>query len=486
MATLGAPGMAGGDSMIDRRDIMDRSGELSLRAEIVEKDYVLGWLLAGITQHEEIGASWVFKGGTCLKKVHFETYRFSEDLDFTLTDEEHLNEDYLRRVFGEISEWIYAESGIEIPREQIRFDCYQNKRGGDSAQGRIYYRGPLQPRGSLPSIKLDLTTDEVVVLEPSTQRISHAYGDEPREGFWVRCYPFAEVFAEKVRALGERGRPRDLYDVINLYRRDEARSVIGSIRETLAEKCEFKGISIPSAASVEGYHAELEADWAHMLGHQLPSLPRFEDFWAELKNFFAWLGGTVEVAEEPQYKLGQGEEVIRVAQGGYGGLGLGSSARLLETIRFAAANHLCVDLDYRDEGGRRSTRRIEPYSLRRTSDGNVILHAERADGRGHRAYRLDRMLAAAVADQTFRPRFRVELTPLGAQAISDTERQSTWSSRKTAARRARATGVRYVYQCSNCGKKFTHQRQNPRLREHKDKGGYPCGGRSGYLVNTRY
>jgi len=30
--------------------------------------------------------SWAFKGGTCLKKCYFETYRFSEDLDFTLTE----------------------------------------------------------------------------------------------------------------------------------------------------------------------------------------------------------------------------------------------------------------------------------------------------------------------------------------------------------------------------------------------------------------
>jgi predicted nucleotidyltransferase component of viral defense system/DNA-directed RNA polymerase subunit RPC12/RpoP len=472
--------------MIDRRDIMDRAGELSLRPDVVEKDYVLGWLLAGIAQHEQIGESWVFKGGTCLKKVHFETYRFSEDLDFTLTKGAQLNADYLLRVFGEVAEWIYSETGIEIPREQIRFECYENKRGGMSAEGRIYYRGPLQPRGSLPRIKLDLTTDEVLVLEPATQRISHAYPDEPPRGIWVRCYPFAEVFAEKVRALGERGRPRDLYDVINLFRREEARGLLGSIRETLEAKCAFKGIELPSAESVEQYREELIADWSQMLAHQLPSLPRFEDFWSELESFFAWLGGTAEVVEEPQFGLGHGEEVIRVAQGGYSGLGLAPAARMLETIRFAAANHLCVDLDYRGEDGKRSTRRIEPYSLRRTSDGNVILHAERSDGRGHRAYRVDRMLGAAVADQAFRPRFRVELTPLGIQAIPETEGRSSGPRRIPVARRTRSTGIRYVYRCSYCGKKFTHERQNPRLRKHKDKHGYPCGGRSGYLVETRY
>ena len=471
--------------MIDRREIMERAGELSLQAQVAEKDYVLGWVLAGIAQHAEIGDSWVFKGGTCLKKVHFETYRFSEDLDFTLTNERHLDEDFLLRVFGEIAAWINAETGIDIPAERMRFECYRNNRGGLSAEGRIYYRGPLQPRGSLPGIKLDLTIDELVVLEPATQRISHPYSDEPREGIWVRCYPFAEVFAEKVRALGERGRPRDLYDVINLYRRDEARGLVGSIRDILTAKCGFKDIQIPSRESVEAYRAELEADWSHMLAHQLPALPPFGVFWAELGQFFGWLNSVTEIPVQPQYALSRGEEVIRVAPGGLGAMGL-AAARPLETIRFSAANHLCIDLDYRDEHGNRSTRRIEPYSLRRTSDGNVVLHAERADGRGHRSYRVDRIVGAAVADETFRPRFRVELTPLGAQAIPQGKRRSA-SPRRTSGRRStRATGSRYVYECGYCGKSFTHERQNSRLRRHKDKNGYPCSGRTGYFIEVRY
>jgi len=49
-------------------------------------------MLAGIYAHEELAESWIFKGGTCLKKCFFETYRFSEDLDFTLRDEAQLDE----------------------------------------------------------------------------------------------------------------------------------------------------------------------------------------------------------------------------------------------------------------------------------------------------------------------------------------------------------------------------------------------------------
>jgi predicted nucleotidyltransferase component of viral defense system len=82
--------------MIDRREILEAASAFSLLPNIVEKDYVLGWMLAGINAHDELRESWVFKGGTCLKKCYFETYRFSEDLDFTLRNEEHLDEEFLR------------------------------------------------------------------------------------------------------------------------------------------------------------------------------------------------------------------------------------------------------------------------------------------------------------------------------------------------------------------------------------------------------
>lgn len=39
-----------------------------------------------------LAKSWIFKGGTCLKKCFFETYRFFEDLDFTLRNEALLDE----------------------------------------------------------------------------------------------------------------------------------------------------------------------------------------------------------------------------------------------------------------------------------------------------------------------------------------------------------------------------------------------------------
>jgi predicted nucleotidyltransferase component of viral defense system len=89
--------------MIDRAEILAASTDLGLEPRVVEKDYVLGWLLAGIYAHEALAPAWVFKGGTCLKKCFFETYRFSEDLDFTLTEEAHLEERFLRGAFADVA-----------------------------------------------------------------------------------------------------------------------------------------------------------------------------------------------------------------------------------------------------------------------------------------------------------------------------------------------------------------------------------------------
>jgi predicted DNA-binding transcriptional regulator YafY len=84
----------------------------------------------------------------------------------------------------------------------------------------------------------------------------------------------------------------------------------------------------------------------------------------------------------------------------------------LEVIRFAAANHLCVDLTY--DG---SVRRIEPYSLRQTAEGNFVLHSLRSDSGEHRSYRVDRILDALVTGQSFSPRYLVELSPGAPLAI---------------------------------------------------------------------
>lgn len=153
-----------------------------------------------------------------------------------------------------------------------------------SVQGRVGYRGPMLRGGDPARVKLDLTDDEVLVLEPVQREVHHPYSDRPPEAISALCYSFEEVFAEKLRALAERERPRDLYDVIHLYRHSEVRPDREVLRSTLEKKCAFKGIAVPTATSLENgpERAERETEWANMLGHQLPQLPHFEQFWREI------------------------------------------------------------------------------------------------------------------------------------------------------------------------------------------------------------
>ncbi|MGO9445702.1 MAG: nucleotidyl transferase AbiEii/AbiGii toxin family protein [Thiobacillaceae bacterium] len=472
--------------MIDRQEVMDFSREFGLASNVIEKDYVLGWMLAGIAAHPEIGQSWVFKGGTCLKKCFFETYRFSEDLDFTLTNPEHLAEPFLLATFNQISEWIYDQAGIEVPAEAIRFEVYLNPRGKASAEGRLGYRGPMQRRGDAPRIKLDLTDDELLVLEPAIREVHHPYSDRPADGIHVRCYSFEEVFAEKIRALAERERPRDLYDVIHLFRHDELRPDRLLVFSTLEQKCAFKGIAVPTMQTVDNQPArlELEAEWGNMLAHQLPVLPAFDQFWQELPGVFDWLHGVAEKIARPSLQVqtpgaGAVDETWRPPSMSYAW----HAPIPFEIIRFAAANRLCVDLTY--QGTRRL---IEPYSLRRTQDGNLLLYAVKHETGESRSYRVDRIQGAEATQVSFIPQYLIELTPSGViTAPPVSSRAATnFSSRVSRPRTVTPAGPRYVYECPYCGKKFTRHSRNSALKPHKDKGGYPCSGRTGYLVDTKY
>jgi predicted nucleotidyltransferase component of viral defense system len=485
--------------MISKQEIMSLAAELQLQAHVVEKDYALGWFLAGIAAHPVIGPRWVFKGGTCLKKCYFETYRFSEDLDFTLQDADHLDEQFLAEVFEEIGDWVYESCGLQLPPETRKFEVFTNPRGSQSAQGRVGYRGPLGRAGDPPRIKLDLATDEILVLTPVERPVHHPYTDLPPEGIQVLSYSFEEVFAEKMRALAERQRPRDLYDVVHLYRRQDLQPDRALVRSTLSRKCEFKGIPVPTYASLTDRpeRTSIEVEWEQMLAHQLPTCPPFNEFWQELPAVFDWLN---ELAVAPALSaISVGRTPIDVdwrlppmVQA------WGAEAGSLETIRFAAANRLCVRLDYTKESGERTEPLIEPYSVRRTSAGDLLLFGVKADTGESRSYRLDRIRSATVTRQAYRPRFEVELTasgPLLAPELARTQATPTaWDTDRPKARKSNATattrtrgarptfgfGMSYTFACGLCGKAFKRSTYDSTLNPHKNKQGWPCPGRVGY------
>jgi predicted nucleotidyltransferase component of viral defense system len=114
--------------VIPKQPILDLAARLGLQPTTVEKDYALRWLLIGVAQHDVL-SRWVFKGGTCLKKCFFETYRFSEDLDFTIPKDAQLSEDSIASWLGEIAAWVETTVGIRFPGNRVSVEKYANPRG---------------------------------------------------------------------------------------------------------------------------------------------------------------------------------------------------------------------------------------------------------------------------------------------------------------------------------------------------------------------
>ena len=84
--------------------------------DVIERDYVLAWLLTQIPTNSLLSQALAFKGGTALRRMHFGEYRFSEDLDFTLTKEVPLED--LFKALKEVFEVLTRVSGIRVTLDE--------------------------------------------------------------------------------------------------------------------------------------------------------------------------------------------------------------------------------------------------------------------------------------------------------------------------------------------------------------------------------
>ena len=385
--------------MITRTELNERIREWGIREDVIEKDYVIGWVLWGIGADPALSASWAFKGGTCLKKCYVETFRFSEDLDFTLLPGAPFETGQVTRYLKQALVQVYEASGIPLlEREPV----VRMRPDGRSVEGRIYYRGPRHAP-SLASIRIDLTIAEKIVRPTVLRPIAHEYPDAFPLPAHIRCYSFEEVFAEKLRAMGERARPRDLYDIINLYRRSHLLPEATRVRTVFKEKCESKGLKVFSSRSIlaSPFLAELKEEWANMLEHQLSVLPPFSALWDELPQLLAWLEGRGSREELPSIPT---IDEIDDAWSPPATLSYWGLRMPLEKARFAAVNRLCVEVGYQDR-----TFMVEPYSLRKTRSGQLILYTVVSDTGSVCAYRVDQIDSLNVTATAFTPRFALEV-----------------------------------------------------------------------------
>ena len=77
---------------------------------------------------------------------------------------------------------------------------------------------PTPPKRWHTKIKLEVSTDEILLLQSPARQILHPYSDALCGADSINCYTIYEVVAEKLRALKQRSytAPRDFYDLYEL------------------------------------------------------------------------------------------------------------------------------------------------------------------------------------------------------------------------------------------------------------------------------
>ena len=252
--------------MIKPGEIQQKAREVGVRDQQIEKDYMLSWILQGVAQHAHLSKNIVFKGGTVLKKIYFEHYRFSEDLDFTLLNNEITNEQIFAW-FKETFEYILEEANIRL--EII--DNNEHEDGGINFY--ISYVGPLGGQGNNKKVKVDISRSEKPEFKPAMQTVLLGYSDLTEHQ--LLCYPLEEVLVEKMRTVMQRMQARDFYDIWYLL---EVHGMDANFYlKEFANKCANKNLN---PAEFQKKLAErlpqYKGRWESSMNEQIHNLPDFD------------------------------------------------------------------------------------------------------------------------------------------------------------------------------------------------------------------
>jgi len=194
---IGVEGNILGDQMLTKKQLSVLARENGISLFTQERDYVQVLFLSRLYEKK---SSLVFKGGTYLKLVHG-LPRFSEDLDF--------NSNQKTREIRILLE--NSIKDMELVGVEAKLNSEKKLKTGVGY--RLRYKGPLYDGRpvTMGSIGIDVSLRKDMVLEPNLYTIPSKYPEI--SPFLAYCMPVKEIFAEKIRALLKRSKPRDVYDV---------------------------------------------------------------------------------------------------------------------------------------------------------------------------------------------------------------------------------------------------------------------------------
>ena len=187
--------------MIRKEDLLQIARFKGLAPRLAELDYFQDIALLNIAR--EFGNKLIFKGGTCLYKA-YKLNRFSEDLDFTAA--KGFKEAMLYRL-PSFFNLLNIQSKMKVESFTKSINIY------------LEVLGPLYEgrKESIARIIFNISRRERVLLP--INRFSHAPLYQEIRPFDLFIMDENEILAEKVRAIHERNKARDVYDLWHLLKR---------------------------------------------------------------------------------------------------------------------------------------------------------------------------------------------------------------------------------------------------------------------------
>jgi predicted nucleotidyltransferase component of viral defense system len=203
-----------------RDALMLTASETGFSERLIEKDYYCSVLLKDLAVL--FGQGLVFKGGTCLSKVHADFFRLSEDLDFSISVNPDAGRGERRRAVQPAKDHL---SGVTA-----RLPIFSEVVALTGRYHNIQYNAQLAYRSAVTgddeSIKVEISLREEVLLphEELAARtilvdpVSHTSALAP---VTVHAISLREAYAEKTRAALTRRDPaiRDFFDLDNAIRK---------------------------------------------------------------------------------------------------------------------------------------------------------------------------------------------------------------------------------------------------------------------------
>jgi predicted nucleotidyltransferase component of viral defense system len=227
------------DMALFREAVGFTAAQSGFAARLIEKDYFCTVLLAYL--YGAVGNELVFKGGTCLTKVHSELYRLSEDLDYTMPvsadtprGERSRRADQMKAALNRLNKAVPAFRVVEMLKGANRSTQYLAVIGYNSMLGQQQETIKIEVSLREPLLTPAVTGNaKTLLLNPLTNNPMVA-------PIGVRSIDKLEALAEKFRAALSRREPaiRDFFDIDYAVRKDGLRSedaeFVDQVRQKLA------------------------------------------------------------------------------------------------------------------------------------------------------------------------------------------------------------------------------------------------------------